>query len=331
MPAGWAAGIGAVAGAAEDISNNKAAESASKANAGSVNQLQGAQGAMLTQAQQVAQQPFQAYTGTLTAPMSGNQQQAYGIASQEANAGVAQGDNTAATGLIGQVAGNGWNANTAQTYMNPYISQVNNAADANLNHTYLQSLAQAQTGAAGAGAFGNSREAIQEGELAGQNQLNQATVNSQNLSNAYNTAVNTWQSDNQMKLNAANAYEQAGQDVTQMDNAQISNLLQTGNVAQVIAQTDLNNQYGQFTRQQGWSANQLNSLINAVGTAKGSTTQQPQVQSNTANQLLGLGSTIAGLWGGSSPSGTPTVGNSLGNAPDIVNNMGLTSSLPTGH
>ena len=71
MPAGWvsqaAQGLGAVGGAIESIGANKAASSTQKANNASVAQTQAAQGSMLTQAEQVAQQPFQAYTGTLTA------------------------------------------------------------------------------------------------------------------------------------------------------------------------------------------------------------------------------------------------------------------------
>lgn len=302
MPAGWIEAGAAVVGTAESISANQSAKSAAGKNNAGAAQLAGAQGSMLSQAQTVAQQPFTPYTGTLTAPMSGNEQQGYSLASNTANAGVAQADNAKATGLIGDVANNPWSADTAAKYTNPYTADVTDVATAAANKNYLQNLAGLQTRAAGSGAFGGSREAIQEGELAGQNQLNIGNLTATGNANAYDTAVKTWQADNQTKLSAADAYEKAGSDVTQMTSQQISGLMKTGGVAQVVAQTDLANQYGQFMRQQNWSAQQLGSLINAVDTAKGSTQQTAPVQSNTANQLLGLGSTVAGLFGGSSGS-----------------------------
>lgn len=324
MPAGWVeAGVAAV-GVGESIMGNNAAKSAANKNNASASQLQGAQGSMLGQAEQVAQQPFTPYTGTLTAPMSGNEQQGYSLASNTASTGLAQQDNAQATGLVGQVANSPWNADTAAKYMNPYTKDVTDAATTAANRSYLQNLAGVQTNAAGSGAFGGSREAIQEGELAGQNQLTVGNLTAQGNANAYNNAMQAWQQDNNTKLAAADAYEKAGSDVTQMTSQQISDLMKTGGVAQVINQTDLSNQYGQFMRQQNWSANQLGSLISAVGTAKGSGQVSAPVQSNTANQLLGLGSTVAGLFGGSSGDSTNVTYN-----PDSAGvNANLMSQVP---
>lgn len=321
MPAGWVGAAVAAVGVGENIASNQSAASAQKQNNASATQLQGAQGSMLNQAETVAQQPFTPYTGTLTAPMSGNEQQGYSLASSTANSGAAQADNTAATGLTGQVAANGWNSATAANYMNPYVQDVNNASTAAANKSYLQNLSALQTNEAGSGAFGGSRGAIQEGELAGQNQLNIGSLTATNNANAYNSAVQTWQADNNTKLNAANSYEAAGQDLTNMTSTQISDLMKTGGVAQAISQTDLANQYAQFQRQQGWSASQLQSLIQGVGTAKGNGQVAPAVQSNTANQLLGLGSTVAGLFGGSTGNGAPTTSNSAPSS-DLSDSVG---------
>lgn len=304
MPVGWAAlGTTIIGGVEGEQANSAAASAANKNNAGAA-QLQGAQGSMLTQAQGVAQQPFTPYTGTLTAPLSGNEQQGISQASQVATNGVAQQDNTKATGLIDQVGGSSWNSDTAAKYMNPYTSAVTDSAIANSNKSYQQQLAGIQTGEAGSGAFGGSRGAIQEAELSGQQNLNVGKLTATGNANAYDSAMKAWQGDNQTKLAAANAYAAAGQDVTAMNSAQISDLMKTGGVSQVLAQTNLSNQYNQFMRQQGWSAQQLQPLISAVDAAKGSGTQTAPVQSNTANQLLGMGSTVAGLFGGGSTSST---------------------------
>ncbi len=329
MPAGWvSAGVsaaGAIGGAVQSIESNNAAQSASKANAASTAQLQGAQGTMLNQAEQVAQQPFVPYTGTLTAPMSGNEQQGYSLASSTATGQQAQGDVAQGTNLVSQVGNSDWNQATAAKYMNPYTQDVTNAATAAANKTYLQNLSSLNTNTAGADAFGNGRTALEAGQLASDNQINVGTLTAKGNAAAYDSAMSAWQADNTTKLKAADAYMQAGQDVTQMNSTQISDLMKTGGVSQVIAQTDLSNQYDQFMRQQGWSANQLGPLISAYAATKGQApTQQAVVQSNTANQLLGLGSTIAGLFGGSSSSdiAPPTVADSAPSA-------GLTNSIGT--
>jgi hypothetical protein len=280
---------------------------------------------MLNEAQAVSQQPFQAYTGTLTAPMSGNEQQGYSQASKVATDGAAQADNTAATGLIGQVANNGFSGDTINKYMSPYTQAVTDTGVAAANKAYTQQLAGIQTGAAGSGAFGGSREAIAEATAASDNNINVGTLTAKGNADAYNSAIKTWQADNATKLDAAQAYENAGQDVTAMNSTQISDLMKTGGVSQVIAQTDLSNQYNQFMRQQNWSANQLTSLISAVGADKGSPAQTPAIQSNTANQLLGLGSTVAGLFGGGGGSSSPDAAFASGGS---VSNSATSASAP---
>lgn len=298
MPAGWVSAGMAVIGGVESYMNNKSAASAAKANNANAAVLGGAQNTMLNQATAISQQPFQAYTGTMTAPMSGNEQAGYDLAKTTAAGGVAQEDNSKATGQLDQVAANGWSADTANKYMSPYTSAVTNNAIENANRTYLQNLSGLNSKAAQNNAFGGSRNAIESGQLAGENQRNVGQITAQGNAAAYDSAVKTWQADNDTKLKTAQAYESAGQDVTNMNSTQIADLMKTGGVKQAIDQTDLSNQYAQFMRQQNWSANQLQSLVGAVGSAKGSPAQTAGVQSNIGNQLVGLGSTVAGLFGG---------------------------------
>jgi hypothetical protein len=327
MPAGWVAAAGAVVSAGESVASNQAAKSANAKNNANNAVLSGAQNTMLNDAQSIANQPYTPYSGTLTAPMSGNEQQGYSMASSVANSGVAQGDNAAAVGQINAVANNPWNANTAKTYMNPYTQQVTDNAISNQNKSYLESLSGLKEQGAGSDAFGGGRNAIAESNLAATNNQNIGTLTAQSDANAYNTAFSQWQGDNNMKLAAAKSYEDAGQDVTNMNSTQIADLMKTGGVAQVISQTDLSNQYGQFLRQQGWSANQLQSLIGAVGSDKGSPAQTAPIQSNIGNQLLGLGSTVAGLYGG----GTSSAGSVYGSgAPTSADISGDTAGATTG-
>lgn len=312
MPAGWVAGGVAGAGALENIFGNNSANDAVKANnkqAGIVNQ---ATDTMLSEAQQVANQPYVPYTGEYGAPLSSNQGQAVALASKDANAGTGQGLVEQGVNEINQEANNNFTPQNIAKYENPYTSSVVANEIEQANRSYDQSVGQAKIHDAQSSAFGGSGTAIEMGELAGQNQLNIGQLTATGYSNAYNAAVNAWQADNQRMSSAAQSYEQAGGDITQMNSNDIQQLLQTGGAAQAVAQTNLTGQYNEFLRQQGWSANQLQTLINGVGVA-GKSTQQinPQYQSNVANSLLGLGSTLAGLYGGgffNSSSSTPSYG-----------------------
>lgn len=317
MPAGWVTAAAAAVDAGESISANNSAKGAASANNTTNSTVAGAQDQMLNQAESVANQPFVAYTGTMTAPMSGNQQQAYSLAGSNAIEQAGQGDVQQGTNLL--ASEQPWNEATESTYANPYTQDVTNAALANQNKSYLQSMAQLQTGEGASSSFGNSRDAIQEADLTANNTLNVGTTTANSNAASYNAAMSAWQADNSAKTSAATAYMNAGSDITNMNNSDIQDLLQTGGVSQVIAQTDLSNQYAQFMRQQGWSAQQLQSLVQGVGTAKGNAQVSAPVQSNVGNALLGLGSTVAGLYGGGSPS-TTSVPSSISSANNSATN-----------
>ncbi len=306
MPAAWVMAGTAALGAVQSIMGNSAASKTNAINNQIAQQNANAQGTMLSKASDIANTPFTAYTGNLTAPMSGNEQLGYDQAASAASPnGPAATDMTSANNLVDQVAGNSnWNSATADKYMNPYTQAVTDQALNAANRDYEQNLTSMNERAAQTGAFGGGRNAIQQGELAGQNQLNLGNITATGNANAYDSAMRAWNMDNAAKLNAANAYEKAGGDITKMNGADISNLMKTGGVSRAVSQTGLNNAYGQFMRQQNWQANQLQPLMEAMGKTQGGVRQTAPVQSNTANQLLGLASTIGGLFGsGSSPGG----------------------------
>ena len=294
MPAGWVSAGAAAVGAIESIAGNKGAQQAQKINNQIAQQNANAQGTALNKAEQIANQPFEAYTGTLTAPMSGNQQLGYDMAGK--TAGQGQDLLNRGTGLIDQVAGNQWTPDTASKYMNPYTQAVTDQAVAAANRQYLQTLTATNENAARSGAYGGGHNAIEQAALGGQNALNVGQITAQGNANAYDQALATWRADNASRLSAANAYAAAGGDLQKMNSQDIQNLMKTGGVAQVISQTGLDAQYQQFLRQQGWSANQLQPLLQSLGKMQGGVTQSAPIQSNTANQILGLGSTLAGLF-----------------------------------
>lgn len=107
----------------------------------------------LGQGAALAQQPYQAYQGPLTAGASNLQQQAFAGASEMTQAGYTPGQFTG-----------GFNASTAQQYMNPYLQA---SLDPQLKELQRQSDIQRMADAGRltkAGAYGGSRQAIMESE-----------------------------------------------------------------------------------------------------------------------------------------------------------------------
>ena len=96
------------------------------------------------------------------------------------------------TGMAGMQAGmsygqNATNPNAVQAYMNPYLQSTLKPAMQLLNQQYNQQGAYEQGAATNAGAFGGSREALMQGL----NNQNRDLASNQLVSNAYNQAYNT--------------------------------------------------------------------------------------------------------------------------------------------
>lgn len=82
---------------------------------------------------------------------------------------------------------NATNPNAVQSYMNPYLANTLNPALSIMDTQYGMQGAQEQGAATSAGAFGGSREAL----MSGLNQSNRMLAENQLVSNAYNQAYNT--------------------------------------------------------------------------------------------------------------------------------------------
>mgnify|MGYP003333150253 FL=1 len=156
---------------------------------------------MLGQGQALANQPYQAYKGPLTAGASDLQQQAFAGASNLASAGYSP--TTFNTGTFDTTA--------AQKYMNPYLQT---ALDPQLKEMQRQSDIQRLSDSARlakAGAFGGSRQAIMESE-ARRNLLDkQAGVIGQGYQTAYDKAMGQFNADQARQMEAQKATEASRQ------------------------------------------------------------------------------------------------------------------------
>jgi len=142
---------------------------------------------MLGQGQAIAQSPYQAYTGQLTAGTSPLQQQAF-----QGAAGL-----STPTNMGGFTPQSFTGQGTAQQYMNPYLQA---ALDPQLAEARRQSqITQTQNAGklTGAGAYGGGRQAIMDAETQRTLATNLADITGKGYMNAYDKAMQQFNTEQQ--------------------------------------------------------------------------------------------------------------------------------------
>lgn len=157
---------------------------------------------MLAQGQALANAPYQAYQGPLTAGPSALQQQAFGEAGAlQTPQGIGQAAESA--GAAGQKLGSlsydssspTFGVAQAQQYMNPYLqASLNPQLTEARRQSDITGQAQ-QAKMAQAGAFGGGRQAIMESENARNLGTNLANITAQGYNTAYNNAEQQFNAD----------------------------------------------------------------------------------------------------------------------------------------
>jgi hypothetical protein len=168
------------------------------------------------------------------------------------------------------------NPATAQSYMNPYMQNVVDIQQREAQRQADISKLGRNAQAVGAGAFGGSRQAIQNAEAARNLAIQKGDIQAQGLNTAYNQAQQAFQADQARQLQAQQANQQTGLQAglanqqmgynTNLQNAQLGQ--QAGLANQALA--------GQYGLQQG----QFNQAANLAN-------QQMRQQANLANQQMG--------------------------------------------
>lgn len=232
----------------------------------------------LNRAQQVADTPYQAYTGQMVAPMNQWQQQGLQAQAQRAMTGSpvtsAAQQNITST-LNGDFLGQS----------NPYLNSQIQAAQGDLttawNNTAIPSWSRAMQGS---GSFGNSGVMQAQQAAASDLQKNLGRVSSDMRFNAYNT-----ERQNQMSaLGLAPS-------IANQDYADIAQLTNAGNAYQTQQQKVNDADYQQYLRQMQYPQQQLDIMRSALGGVNfGNTTTTPGP--STASQLVGGALTGASLY-----------------------------------
>jgi hypothetical protein len=316
----WGAAIGAV-GALGSAAINKSGAKTGSQNTSDDAAVTQATDSALSQAETIAQRAYTPYNGQVVAPLSSNEQQAYGQASGgSALNQEAAGDYGKAESALGSI--DDYNSSTVGKYMDPYVSSV---LTPQLNQENINYQQQRNTLLnSKAGAFGGDRSALEEGQLDYQHGQNTSAMTGKAYSDAYTNAQNAFFQDQSKKVNAANAYDQVGGDASKLNTQQVQDLMATGQVSRALQQSQLDFNYSQFVENRDWSVNNLQPLLQTIGAAKGTnvTTTKYGAPSNPASAAIGAAATVAGAYftGGKSGSSGSSSSGSMNSSDQTVSN-----------
>jgi hypothetical protein len=246
---------------------------------------------ILNQAQNVAATPWQNYSGEFVSPV--NQQQYMGIGGINQFAQAAQ----PTLGLAQNMAFNAAQPITQaqiQQYQNPWMQNVVGATEAQFNNQNIQQLQNVRGNAIAQGALGGDREAVAESELANQQNLAQAPVIANLMSQGYTQGVNTALTEQQALASGAYSLGNLGVAAQNAGLGGAGAQIQAGGLEQQTQQQQDTALYNQWLASRAypfqttqWDAG----IASGIGSQMGgtSTTQGPQPSMWSQAAGLGLG------------------------------------------
>jgi hypothetical protein len=261
--------------------------------------------------------PIQAYNGPIAAPAAANQQQASGQAAATANTG-AQDLNTARSmtaaatgGATPQVTAGNFDQAAAQQYMSPYTGEVQQRTLDEMRRQNTMQMGQQDDGFAASKAYGGTRQAVQDGELARGQNANMMDYLARSNADAYTNAQSQFgadraasmqaqtqngqftQADRDRQLAAAGAANQTAQTADGVNSDNIMNLLKTGGVDQQTTGDQNQAAYQEFLRMQDAPMDRYRDLMSMLaGTPRNTTTNATSSGSSSQKSSPGLLNTL---------------------------------------
>jgi hypothetical protein len=253
----------------------------------------------------ISQRPYEAYGGNLVAGFSPEQEQAFRMVQTQAGTTMPLYQTAAqtATGMTGYQAPSFLQGNVSQ-YMNPFISEVENRAVSRGQEALQQNLNQISAQAARAGAFGGSRQAIQEGVAQAETAKNVADLSAQLRMQGYTDAAGRLENDlarqmagSQVQLQAAGMLPGIAQGQQQAALTDAGTIEAVGAQRQALEQAQLQDAYSRFMEQRNYPIEMLNLRLGATSaTPYGSTQTRTQTGGPQGSGFLtGLGAAATGV------------------------------------
>jgi len=233
---------------------------------------------MLQRGLAASQQPYEAFSGQTVAGPSALEEQAFaGLGSMDFTSGMG-------TFTPGTVTDTG----TAQQYMNPYLQAALEPQLAEARRQADISRMQSAGRLTQAGAFGGSRQAIMESEAERNLLRNLADITGQGYSQAYDRAV--------QQFNTEQARQQSAQDLTNQYGFQGLNALQSaGQTQRGIEQSQLSADLARFEEARDFPYKQVQYLQSLLQDLPIQSTQMTYQQPSTFGQVLGGAAGLASL------------------------------------
>jgi hypothetical protein len=239
--------------------------------------------------------PYQAYGGERIAQFTPLQKQAFGRAEGQQVAGQV-GFGTGLAGLAGTSSFG--DQGTAASFMSPYMDAV---VQQQMESAQRQAdIAGTQRGAQAvrAGAFGGSRQAIENAEANRALASQKGQIQAQGLQSAFERAQQQFNQEQATRLNAAQTLGQLGGQQFGQEMDITGQKFGMGQQQRAATQDILSQQYQDFQNQQRAPYDQLSFMSSLIrGTPMGQTTTMYAPPPSTTSQLIGLGTAAAGAYG----------------------------------
>ena len=216
----------------------------------------------------MAAQPYQAYTGPLTAGPSDLQQQAFAGASEMAQTGYTPTQFTTGT----------FNTQAVQQYMNPYLEAALQPQLAEMNRQAQMKRMEDAARLTKAGAYGGGRQAVMEAE-GNRNLLDlQRKALGEGYATAYDKAMGQFNTQQQREMEAQKATEASRQFGGEFGLKSLQNLANLGATQRDIEQAGIAADIGQFEEQRDYAYKMPQYQLNLLGSIPigGSTTSTDQ-------------------------------------------------------
>jgi hypothetical protein len=288
---------------------------------------------LFERAEGVTTEPFQRYEGQRLAEVTPQQKAAYqGV---EDLVGGFKPYIATADVLTSQAAQQSTDPMAVASRMNPYQQSVIDIQKREALRDAEKLQQQIGASAVGAGAFGGSRQALQETELARQTGQRLADIQAVGSQQAYQQALNQLAADRAASLAAGQQFAGLGTTQQQLGLAGLGALETVGQTKQAQQQRPLDIAYEDFARETTFPSQQVQQMSSVLRgfnlpTSTYATTQTQQSQPGFGQQLLGYGSGALGLYGAGKTFGLFAGGGDVNpglkalakEAPEAVENMG---------
>jgi hypothetical protein len=253
----------------------------------------------LRRGEQEFSKPYQGYQGQRIAQLDPSEIQAENIFRNQI---VPQAGQLAGIGQqIANVGATTYDTATAQAYANPYEDRVVSGALSDLKEAYGQSQKSMNAAAIGAGAFGGSRQAIQN-VLGAERYIDQVGDTSARLRQAgFESGANRFAQDRATQMSGLGSQLGAAQTQLGALGQASAGLAGFGAQARGIQQAGLAEQYRDFIEEREYGAGQIKQMIGALsgapirsyGEERSGYTGVPVTGQSTFGQIAGAATALA--------------------------------------